>query len=130
MSAIATRLLVEARPTATEVAILHVPAGAVARVHHPAGVREYTPLLPEESWYAVVPGDKDLIGWGAVPCWYGSLAGIRNGRHRLDRDAWHAAARELRSGGVTYVQYEVRDYYGNPRWTATGVRVDSAGGAL
>lgn len=125
MSAVATRLLVEARPAAVEVAILHIPAGATARVHHPAGVREYTPMLPEEPWYAVIPGDKDLIGWGAVPCWYGSLAGVRNGRHKLDRNAWHAAATELRSAGVVYVRYERHDYFGHPRWTAVGVRVDA-----
>lgn len=125
MSAVATGLLVEAHPTATEVAIVYVPAGAVVRVHHPAGVREYAPQLPEESWYAVIPGDTATIGWGWNVGWYGDLRGIRNGHHRLNRDAWHAAARELRSAGVVYVQYEASDYFGKRRWTAVSVRVEA-----
>lgn len=90
MSTVTT--LVEAHPSAFEVAILHLTGGATARVHHPFGVREYRPLLVEDDVYAVVPGYADVIGWGAVPCWYYSLRGIRNGRHRLDRPAWHDAA--------------------------------------
>lgn len=117
---------VEAYPSATEVAVIHLPAGATARVHHPDGVREYTPMLPDVEDYAVIPGDKDLTGWGAVPCWHGSLAGVRNGRHRLDRDAWHAAATALRAVGVVYVQYEARSYHGKARWTAVSVRREAA----
>jgi hypothetical protein len=109
---------VEAFPSAFEVAILHLPAGAVARVHHPFGVREYCPLLVECEVYAVVPGFKDVIGWGAVPCWHPSLRSVRNGRHRLDQSAWHHAADLLKNAGVVYVGYEERDYYGRPRWTA------------
>lgn len=116
------RLVIEAHPTSTEVAILTLPVGAVARVHHPSGVREYSPELLDVPWYAVVPGDKDRIGWGAVPCWYGGLRGIRNGRHALDRDAWHEAADALEAGGVAYVAYERLPYFSNLRWTATSVR--------
>lgn len=116
------RLLVEARPTATEVAILALPVGAGARVHHPDGVREYEPAIDDVPYYVVVPGDKDAIGWGWAVGWFGGLSGIRNGRHRLDRDAWHEAAKALKAGGVAYVMYEARDYFGKPRWTATGVR--------
>ncbi|MEV7013477.1 hypothetical protein [Streptosporangium sp. NPDC051022] len=116
--------LVEARPADTEVAIVYVPAGSTVQVHHPDGVRWYEPLLPDEACYAVVPGDKDKIGWGAVPCWYGSLTGIRNGRHRMDREAWHAAARALAATGVVYVQYKQREYYGAQRWTAVACRVE------
>lgn len=117
---------VEAYPSATEVAVIHVPAGATARVHHPSEVQEYTPPLPEVPWYAVIPGDRDLTGWGAVPCWHGSLAGVRNGRHGLDRDAWHAAAKALRTVGVVYVQRELIDHHGTPRWTAVSVRREAA----
>ncbi|MFF4417005.1 hypothetical protein ACFYY8_31175 [Streptosporangium sp. NPDC001559] len=126
MTALSVASLVEARPSATEVAVVFVPAGAVVRVHHPAGVREYVAPLPEEAWYVAIPGDRDVIGWGAVPCWYGSLAGIRNGRHSLDREAWHAAARQLATIDVAYVQFEQRDHFGAQRWTAVAHRAEVA----
>ncbi len=112
--------VVEVFPAPTEVALVRVTEGGVARVHHPSGVRDYSdPFQP----LLVVPGDRDVIGWGWAEGWYGSLRGVRNGRHRLDRDAWHAAARVVEQGaGVAYVQYEIRDYYSKPRWTAVGVR--------
>ncbi|MEV8635667.1 hypothetical protein AB0395_28805 [Streptosporangium sp. NPDC051023] len=125
MTALTVVSLVEARPSATEVAVVRVPAGCVVRVHHPAGVREYAPPLPDEAWYVVIPGDRDVIGWGAVPCW-GGLAGVRNGRHALDRDAWHAAARALASTDVAYVRYEQRDHHGKQRWTAVAHRAEVA----
>ena len=109
-------------PFAYEVAIVKLPVGATARVHHPAGVREYVPSLPI-PYFVVVPGDRETIGWGWAVGWYESLRGIRNGRHRLDRDAWHAAARLLARADVVYVRYEVRDYYGKPRWTAVRAEV-------
>ncbi|MFD9949997.1 hypothetical protein ACFWYW_28445 [Nonomuraea sp. NPDC059023] len=114
--------LVQAYPSPFEVAVLHLVDGAVARVHHPFGVKDYHPSPFEDEAYAVIPGDKNAIGWGAVPCWHYSLRGIRNGRHRLDRAAWHAAAALLRMGPVVYVTYEERDYYGKPRWTAVAAR--------
>ncbi|MEV8636431.1 hypothetical protein AB0395_32740 [Streptosporangium sp. NPDC051023] len=120
-----TGALVEARPTATEVAIVYVPAGSVVRVHHQAEVQEYALPLLEVPWYAVIPGDRDVIGWGAVPCWYGSLAGVRNGHHQLDRKAWPAAARALASCGVVYVQYQRIDHHGKQRWTAVSHRVEA-----
>ncbi|MFC3985494.1 hypothetical protein [Streptosporangium jomthongense] len=116
--------LVEARPSATEVAVVFVPAGCVVRVHHPAGVREYVPPTTGDSWYVAVPGDRDAIGWGASPCWYGSLAGIRNKKHALDREAWHATARELATADVAYVQFEQRDHFGAQRWTAVAHRAE------
>ncbi|WP_326646583.1 hypothetical protein OG884_18315 [Streptosporangium sp. NBC_01755] len=117
-------LVVEARPSAVEVAVLHLPPGSLARVHHPDRTREYTPGFPDIPYYVVVPGDNSAIGWGWNVGWYGSLTGVRNGRHRLDRDAWHAAAKALRSASVVYVRYEALTYYSATRWTAVGVRVE------
>ncbi len=116
---------VEVFPAATEVAVVELPAGVVAVVHHPGGERrEYSD--PEQVQILVVPGDREAIGWGWSYGWYGSLRGVRNGRHRLDRDAWHEAARAVEAGArVAYVRYEVRDYYGKPRWTAVAVRVET-----
>ncbi|MFI7691715.1 hypothetical protein ACIBQ6_21790 [Nonomuraea sp. NPDC049655] len=119
--------IVEATPSAFEVAILHLADHATARVHHPFGVKEYTPLLVEDDVYVVVPGWADVIGWGAV-CWHYTLRGVRNGRHRLDRDAWHAAAELLHTNPVVYVTFERRDYYGTPRWTAVHADVESLRG--
>ncbi|MEV0382305.1 hypothetical protein [Nonomuraea sp. NPDC050643] len=118
-----TRLQVVARPSVLEVAVLHLPAGSVAVVEHLFGVREYETPLPDIEWWAVVPGNRDAIAWGAVPCWYGSLRGVRNGRLRLDRDAWHEAARLLRSAPVVYVAYEQVRHYGSWRWTAVSASV-------
>lgn len=115
-----------AYPSQTEVAILHLPPGSVARVFHPFGVREYRDALDTEA-FAVVPGDKDLIGWGAVPCWYYSLAGIRNDRHKLDRAAWHDAAALLDMVPVVYVAYEQVDYFGRPRWVAVDAGIEPLG---
>jgi len=123
---VALGVLVEARPSRVEVAILHLPVGCVARVHHPGRVQEYAPQLPDVAWYAVVPGDREAIGWGWSEGWYGSLTGVRNGKHRLDRDAWHEAAKALRTSSVVYVRYEALTYYGKTRWTATSVRVEGA----
>lgn len=118
--------VVEVFPSRTEVAIVHVPQGGVAVVHHRSGVREYTYSLPDVPTFLVVPGDREAIGWGWSQGWYGSLRGVRNGRHRLDRQAWHDAARAVDRGAqVAYVQYETRDYHGKDRWTAVGVRVES-----
>ncbi|HEY9370994.1 hypothetical protein [Streptomyces sp.] len=112
------RLIVGARPSVVEVAVLRVPAGAVAAVEHPYGVREYEPELRDVEAWAVVPGSPDTLGWHAVPCWYYTLAGIRNGRLKLDRQAWHAAAKLLRSEPVIYVRHEKQLYFGSWRWTA------------
>lgn len=117
--------LVEAHPTAYEVAILKVPVGAVARVHHPAGpVREYVPPL-DIPYFVVVPGDRESIGWGWTEGWYGSLRGVRNGHVAMHREAWHAAARLLARADVVYVRYELRDYYGKPTWTAVRAHDDA-----
>lgn len=114
--------MIEAFPSAYDVAVLKLPPGVTARVHHPAGVREYEPPLPTR-YFAVAPGERETIGWGWAVGWYESLQGIRNGHHRLDREAWHAAARLLARADVVYVRYEVRDYYGKPRWTAVRAEV-------
>jgi hypothetical protein len=119
-------VVVEAFPAVHEIAIVPVPAEGSVRVHHPAGVRTYHPELPDVPYVVVVPGDGELLGWGWSNGWYGSLAGVRNGHHRLDRDAWHAAARALQGGGVAYVAYAPRLYFGNRRWTATGYRWEPA----
>lgn len=121
--------VVEVFPAATEVAVVHVPEGGIARVYHPYGVREYSydaAGLPAAPCFLVVPGDGEAIGWGWSQGWYGSLRGVRNGHRSMNRDAWHTAARALQYGAeVVYVQYETRDYYGKPQWTAADVRVES-----
>jgi hypothetical protein len=118
--------LVEAYPAPYEVVIVPLGAGGSVRVHHPEGARTYTPDLGDVPFVAVIPGDKDAIGWGCAVSWYGSLSSARNGKHPLDRDAWHAAAKAARGGGVAYVKYVLRDHYGKPRWTANGYRWESA----
>lgn len=118
------RLLVGARPSVVEVTILRVPAGALAVVEHPSGqVREYEYGLDVDQ-YAAIPGSRDVLGWGAGVCWYSSLLGVRNGRHLLDRDAWHAAARLLRSESVVYVRHEQRLHFGSWRWTAVSASAE------
>lgn len=116
-----------AYPSETEVAILRLPPGGVARVFHPFGVREYRQELDDVEAFAVVPGDKDVIGWGAVPCWHYGLAGIRNGRHELDRLAWHDAAALLDMVPVVYVAYEQIEYFGRPRWVAVDAGIEPLG---
>lgn len=113
-----------ARPSVVEVAILRVPAGAVVVVEHPYGVREYEPHIDVDQ-YAAVPGSRDVLGWGVGVCWYSSLQGLRNGRHRLDREAWHAAARLLRSESTVYVRHEKRLHFGTWRWTAVDASTTS-----
>lgn len=125
-----SRILASARPSVVEVAILRVPVGAVAVVEHPYGVREYEPPLPDVEWWAVVPGSRDTIGWGAVPCWYGSLRGVRNGRHRLDREAWHEAAKLLRTVPAVYLRYEKQLNFGSWRWTAVEASSESVSARL
>jgi hypothetical protein len=114
--------LIIARPASHEVAIIPLDAGERLRVRHPDNVRDYTPDLFDVPRVAVVPGDRKVIGWGWMIGWYGSLASVRNGHHDQDRDAWHAAASALKRGGVAYVSYVQRLYYGEPRWTANGYR--------
>ena len=116
-------VVVEAYPLPAEVAVVAVPVGGVARIHHPSGaVMDYAPPSAAEAWIAVVPGDKDLIGWGCVPCWYGSPRGVRNGHHQLDRAVWHDAAAQVCRQGVVYVVHELQDYYSRQRWTAVSCR--------
>lgn len=118
--------LIEARPAPNEVVIAPIRAGEAVLVYRPEGARLYRPSLDDVPYVAVIPADKALIGWGWSEGWYGSLNGVRNGHHRMDRDAWHAAASALKRGGVAYVQYVQRDYYGKPRWTANGYRWEPA----
>lgn len=120
------RQIVNVYPAAHEVAAIHLPAGSVARVHHPGSpVREVDPAraygdasLP---LIATVTGDCIAIGWGVVLCLYYAVRQVRNDRHRLDRAAWDDAVKAISKGGVAYVAYEQRDY-GKPRWTATTAR--------
>ena len=117
--------LIEARPQPNEVVIVPIRPGEAIVVHRPEGQRLYRPAV-DGTYVAVIPEDRALIGWGWSEGWYGSLTGVRNGHHRMDRDAWHAAASALKRGGVAYVTYEQRDYYGKPRWTANGYRWEPA----
>ncbi|MEW9530562.1 hypothetical protein [Microbispora sp. NPDC049125] len=116
----------EAHPEATEVVVANLPGGSTLRVHHPSGPRDYTHNVwdefPDLPFIPVVPGDREAIGWGCYLSEFGSLRGVRNGHIPRNREAWHAAAKVLRGGGVVYVRYELQDYYGKPTWTATGVR--------
>lgn len=119
-------LHVIARPAVHEVAIVALSPGERVRILHAGQVRDYTPDLPDVRFFAVVPGDRSAIGWGWSVGWYGSLTGVRNGHHELDRDAWHAATRALRRGGIAYVSYVQRLWFGEPRWTANGYRWEPA----
>lgn len=124
------RLLIGARPSVVEVAILRIPAGAVAVVEHPSGqVREYEPHLLVEQ-YAAIPGSRDVLGWGVGSAWYSTLEGVRNNKLRLDRDAWHAAARLLRSVPVVYIRHEKRLHRGSWRWTAVEASSESVSARL
>ncbi|MER6942546.1 hypothetical protein ABT294_00860 [Nonomuraea sp. NPDC000554] len=117
--------LIDARPQPNEVVIVPIQPGEAVVVYRPEGQRLYRPAV-DGAYVAVIPADRKVIGWGWSEGWYGSLTGVRNGHHRLDRDAWHAAASALKRGGVAYVQYVQRDYYGKPRWTANGYRWEPA----
>lgn len=116
---------VEVYPAATEVAVIYLPDGGTARVHLADRVRDYSPTLPDAPLIAVVPGDRELLGWGAQVCLYLDLGVVRYGHHRLDRPVWHAAVKALRDGGVVFVQYEQREYYGKSRWTAVAIRTNN-----
>lgn len=118
--------LIEVTPAPNEVVIVPIRLGEAVLVHRPEGPRLYRPALDDVPYVAVIPADRALIGWGWSEGWYGSLTGVRNGHHRNDRDAWHAAASALKRGGVAYVTYEQHDYYGKPRWTANGYRWEPA----
>jgi hypothetical protein len=119
-----TARVVDVRPAATEVAVIHLPPGSVARVHHPAGHRDYTGSFHDLPIIMVIPGDRDTIGWGWTHGEYFSLQRIRNGHHQLDRPVWHDAVRAVRGGGVVYIRFEQRDWYGKQRWAATGLRLE------
>jgi hypothetical protein len=116
--------LIDVRPAANEVAIVPTQPGQGVRLHLPTEGREqvYTPELDDVPHWVVLPGDRERIGWGYTNGWFQSLTGVRNGHHRVNRDAWHAAANAVKGGGIAYVTYTRRDYYGKPRWTANGYR--------
>lgn len=115
-------LTLSARPEPYEVVVAHAPAGGVVRVHNPYGYVEFASELPDTPLIVVVPGDREVLGWGVNVLRYLALGRIRNGRHKLDRAAWDQAHAAIRRGGLVYVHYEVTEYYGRPRWTATGIR--------
>ncbi|MFE3452445.1 hypothetical protein ACFXJ8_26325 [Nonomuraea sp. NPDC059194] len=119
-------LAIDAFPLPAEVAVIAVPAGGVARVHYSHGVSLDYPLpLDDEPWIAVIPGNKELLGWGCVPCWYGSPRGVRNGKHEMDRPVWDEAARAVLRGQVVYVAHERQPYHGGERWTAVSCRTEA-----
>lgn len=121
----ATALVVEAYPKAVEVAIIAVPAGGVVRVHYTSGapVTFAAPLGENEPTIAVVPGDKDLLGWGCVPCWYDTPRGATRYRHQQDKPVWNDAMSALcRGAEVAYVKHELQTYYSRERWAAVSVR--------
>jgi hypothetical protein len=118
--------VVDLYPRAADVAVMNLPGGTVAHIHRP-GTHE-GPFMghrdPADPFIATVPGDRDLLGWGAMVCSYGSLRGIRNGHHRRDRAIWHAAARAVERGGVVYVEHEQQAPYSKTVWVAVRVRMD------
>src|SRR5256885_2698557 len=98
--------------THTEVLVANLPAGSVLTVHHPGGVvRQFESHLPGEPLIVAVPGDLEVLGWGAYVIHYMTTHQIRNGHHRLDRAVWWEAERVVRDGGIAYVQHELRDHY-------------------
>lgn len=113
--------VVEIYPAAHDVIVANLPAGTLLRIHHPAGVRDYTAPQGDERLIAAVPGDRDHLGWGACIIRYSTAHGIRNGHHRLDRPVWHTAHRHVRDGGVAVIRHARHDHYGRPRWAAVSV---------
>jgi hypothetical protein len=119
---------VELFPRPEEVAVAHVPAGAKVLVHRDGYGKdgEYPadqfPMSMDADLWVTVPGDRLLTGWGAAICAYYSPAGIRNGRHRRDRDIWLQAAALTERGGTAYVVLEKQWPYGQPVWAAVSVR--------
>ncbi|MFF4777535.1 hypothetical protein ACFY05_32230 [Microtetraspora fusca] len=110
----------------TDVAVVKLPAGGIARVHHPSGPRDYPPVPRDEPVFLVVPGDRERLGGGATHSIYYDETGLRNGRHRHDRAVWHAAARAARRGDVgdvVLIHHEEQTRYGRTRWAATGLTV-------
>lgn len=116
--------LIDVRPAPHEVAIVPTQPGQGVRLYLPTEGREqvYTPALDDVPHWVVLPGDKALIGWGYTDGWHFTLAAVRNGHLPMHRDAWHAACKALKGGGIAYVTYVLREYYGKPRWTANGYR--------
>jgi hypothetical protein len=117
--------IIDIRPEINEIAVVNLPAGQTARVHHPTGARDWTAWLPGEPLIATIPCDVDHIGWGCSIVAYLHIRAIRNGRHRRDRAVWDQAVRALRSEPVVYVRLEQREYYGRDVWTAVSVRTES-----
>lgn len=115
-----------ASPAADEVLVANLPSGSVLTVHHPDGaVREVRADFPDGPLIVAVPGAREVIGWGVIFEMYLAVSRIRNGRHRLDRPVWQRAEKAVRSGGIAYVRYEQRDYFGKSRWTAVDVRQEA-----
>lgn len=115
-------------PLPTDVAVVHLPGGGEIHVHQPgtSGEGRRIGCDPGEPLIATIPGDRRLLGWGVTQCLYGSLRGVRNGRHRRDRAIWHEAADAVRDGGVAYVEHERQDWYGKQIWVAVRVRISPA----
>lgn len=127
-----TSTLIDVHPAGHEVAIVPTAPGQGVRLHLSGEERTFRPVVDDVPHVLVLPGDRALIGWGWSHGWYGSLAGVRNGHHPVDRDAWHAACKAVQGGGIAYVTYTLREYYGQPRWIANGYRwepVEQAGAA-
>ncbi len=118
--------VIDLYPKPAEVAVFSFPAGTVVRVHHPDGPREYAdiidPVLGNLPFSATIPGDRETLDWGAGIATYFDQRVIAHGRHQLDRAVWQAAVNAISNGGAVYVQHELRDHYGKPRWVATGLR--------
>lgn len=120
--------LVELFPRPAEVAVARVPAGAKVVVHRDGYGEgsEYPPDSTDADLWITVPGDRALLGWGAAISAYYSAAGIRNGKHKRDRDVWHQAAALTQRGEIAYVGLERQMSFGSEVWAAVSVRAGAA----
>ena len=112
-------------PRPADVAVVSLPAGTVIRVHRASApaLGEYRPAVDGAlPVIAMIPGDRELLGWEVVFCQVSGLRGVRNGHHRRDRAVWHQAAGMIKNGGVVYVEHERRPWYGRMAWQAVRVR--------
>jgi hypothetical protein len=102
----------------SDVAVVNLPPGTTIRAVRESGEREYRDTFGEAPVVASLYGEA----FGGAAICSGGLRGIRNGHHRRDRALWHEAARQVRGGGVVYVEHERQDWYGRQVWVAVRLR--------
>ena len=128
------RNTVDLHPEPTEVAAFSLPAATVVRVHHPSGPVEYgnayagDPELAGLPFSGTIPGDREVLGWGAKIVTYFDVRVMAHGKRKAERPVWQAAVKAIAKGGVVYVQHEQQDWYGKTVWVATGLRREESDG--